>query len=63
MCIRDSYRLLEEEVVPTFTGDRGRWAEMMKASIERLAPRYSMHRVLAEYAERYYLPAHAGSRR
>ncbi|HVM16409.1 MAG TPA: alpha-glucan family phosphorylase [Gaiellaceae bacterium] len=57
------YRLLEEQVVPTFANDRGRWVEMMKASIERLAPRFSMHRVLADYAERYYLPAHAGSRR
>jgi starch phosphorylase len=53
------YRLLEEQVVPTFTDDRGRWVEMMKASIGRLAPRFSMHRVLAEYAERFYLPAHA----
>jgi hypothetical protein len=30
----------------------------MKASIGRLAPRFSMHRALAEYVERYYLPAH-----
>jgi glycogen phosphorylase len=57
------YRLLEEQVVPTFTGDRGRWVEMMKASIGRLAPRFSMHRALVEYAERYYLPAHASNRR
>ncbi len=52
------YRLLEEQVVPTFTADRTRWVEMMKASIGRLAPRFSMHRALIEYAERYYLPAH-----
>jgi len=57
------YRLLEEEVVPTFVDDRGRWLEMMKASIERLAPRFSMHRAVGEYAERYYLPAHASLRR
>ena len=53
------YRLLEQEVVPTFTGDRDRWLRMMLASIARLAPRFSMHRAVAEYAERYYLPAHA----
>ena len=53
------YRLLEEQVVPTFVGDRGRWIAMMTASIGRLAPRFSMHRALIEYAERYYLPAHA----
>ena len=35
---------------------------MMKASIARLAPRFSMHRVLIEYAERFYLPAHASAR-
>ena len=52
------YRLLEEEVVPTYYQHRDRWTAMMRASIERLAPRFSMHRVLAEYAERYYLPAH-----
>ena len=57
------YRLLEEHVVPTFVDDRGRWLEMMKASIGRLAPRFSMHRALIEYAERYYLPAHAGRER
>jgi glycogen phosphorylase len=57
------YRLLEEEVVPAYTGARDRWVGMMKTSIERLAPRFSMDRVVAEYAERYYLPAHAGSRR
>ena len=52
------YRLLEEQVVPTFMDDRGRWIEMMKASIGRLGPRFSMQRAVIEYAERYYLPAH-----
>jgi starch phosphorylase len=50
------YRLLEDEVVPTFA-DRPRWVEMMKASIGRLAPRFSMQRAVIEYTERYYLPA------
>jgi hypothetical protein len=36
---------------------------MMKASIGRLAPRFSMHRTVIEYTERYYLPAHASHRR
>jgi starch phosphorylase len=57
------YRLLERDVVPTFVENRGRWLEMMRASIARLAPRFSMHRVLIEYAERYYLPAHTAARR
>ncbi|MEJ7568669.1 MAG: alpha-glucan family phosphorylase [Gaiellaceae bacterium] len=51
------YRLLEEELVPTFTENRERWAELMQESIARLAPRFSMHRAVIEYVERYYLPA------
>ena len=53
------YRLLEEEVVPLFTGDRGRWIEMMKESIAQISPRFSMQRAVAEYVDGYYLPAHA----
>jgi starch phosphorylase len=55
------YRLLEEEVVPTFVDDRERWIEMMKASIAELAPRFSMQRAVIDYVERYYLPAHQGA--
>ncbi len=57
------YRLLEEHVVPTWTDDRGRWLWMMKESIATLAPRFSMHRAVIEYVERYYLPAHVSVRR
>ena len=57
------YRLLEEEVVPTFTEDRERWIGMMKESIAQLAPRFSMHRAVVEYVERYYLTAHTRARR
>jgi starch phosphorylase len=55
------YRLLEGEVVPTYFGDRGSWLRMMAASIERLAPRFSMARAVIEYVEDYYLPASPGS--
>jgi len=57
------YRLLEDEVVPAFTDRRDQWVEMMKESIARLAPHFSMHRAVIEYAERYYLPAHAHAQR
>jgi starch phosphorylase len=50
------YRLLEADVVPRYA-DRGAWVELMKASIARLAPVFSMQRAVIEYAERYYLPA------
>ena len=39
--------------------DRARWVELMKASIGRLAPRFDMKRAVIEYAEGFYLPAHA----
>jgi starch phosphorylase len=55
------YRLLEQDVVPAYA-DRERWSRMMKASIERLAPRFSMHRAVVEYVERYYLSAHRSAR-
>ena len=55
------YRLLEDEVVPLHT-DAREWVEMMKASIAQLAPRFSMHRAVIEYAERYYLSAHEAAR-
>ena len=56
------YRLLEEEVVPTWESDRPRWISMMKESIARLAPRFSMQRAVIEYVERYYLAAHGAAR-
>jgi glycogen phosphorylase len=57
------YRLLEEQVVPTYTNDRERWVWMMKESIARLAPRFAMQRAVVEYVERYYLPAYAFAHR
>jgi starch phosphorylase len=50
------YRVLEEDVVPRFA-DRDAWVELMKSSIAKLAPRFSMQRAVIEYTERYYLPA------
>jgi starch phosphorylase len=57
------YRLLERDVVTTYVDRRPRWIEMMKASIAELAPRFSMHRAVIDYVERYYLPAAAHARR
>ncbi len=45
--------------MPVYTERREWWVEMMKASIAQLAPRFSMHRAVIEYVERYYLPAHS----
>src|SRR5215203_2291703 len=51
------FRLLEEDVIPTFYDDRARWERMMEASIERVTPTFSSHRMVKEYADRYYVPA------
>jgi starch phosphorylase len=56
------YSLLEKEVVPLFY-DRDdadvprRWVGYMKESMKRLTPVYNTNRMVAEYAERFYLPA------
>ena len=55
------YRVLEEQVVPTFASSED-WAGMMKSSIAQLGPRFSMQRAVIEYAERYYLRASAQAR-
>jgi starch phosphorylase len=59
--------LLEREVAPAYY-DRGegglprRWLELMRRSIARVGARFSSHRMVLEYLERYYLPAHEASR-
>lgn len=56
------YHILENDVVPLFYDrdaaaiPRG-WLAKMKASMKRLSPVYSTNRMVAEYAERFYIPA------
>ena len=56
------YDLLERDVVPTFY-DRGadglprRWIARMKASSGALCHYFNTHRMVAEYTNRFYLPA------
>ncbi|HEV2592867.1 MAG TPA: alpha-glucan family phosphorylase [Gaiellaceae bacterium] len=56
------YRVLEQEILPAWA-DRDRWIEMMKASIARLSPVFSMQRAVIEYTERYYRSATRSARR
>jgi starch phosphorylase len=54
------YRVLEEEVVPTFyerdsQGIPRRWIQMMKHSIATLAPAFNSNRMVEEYARKIYL--------
>jgi starch phosphorylase len=56
------YHLLESDVVPLFydqdaAGIPRGWLAKMKASMKRLSPIFSTNRMVAEYAERFYLPA------
>ena len=55
------YRLLEEEVVPTFyerdaTKIPRRWLQMVKEAIRTTMPRFSARRMVKQYAERMYAP-------
>ncbi len=62
------YNLLEDQIVPLFySRDSGDiptgWVAKMKASIAAVAPAFSSNRMLAEYAERFYIPAFESSAR
>ncbi|NJE84779.1 glycosyltransferase family 1 protein [Thermococcus sp. CX2] len=51
------YNLLEREIIPTYYGNRKRWIYMMKESIKSIAPRFSTHRMVKEYMDRFYSKA------
>jgi starch phosphorylase len=62
------YSLLERAVIPAFyerdaAGFPRHWIARMRASMARLAPRFSSVRMLQEYIERAYLPAASSFRR
>ncbi|GMW01067.1 MAG: glycogen phosphorylase [Candidatus Hydrogenedentota bacterium] len=56
------YELLELEIAPAFY-DRGRdglprhWIRRMKNAIRTCAPFFNTHRMVQEYADRFYIPA------
>ena len=55
------YRLLEEQVVPTFyeRDERGvprRWVQIVKEAIRTVVPRFSARRMVKQYAEGMYAP-------
>jgi starch phosphorylase len=62
------YGVLEEQVLPAYyerdeTGLPQRWIALMRESIAELGPRFGTARMVAEYVERLYLPAHEGAMR
>jgi starch phosphorylase len=57
------FAVLEQQVLPTYfeRDERGvplRWIEMMRHSIAELGTQYSTNRMVREYVERLYVPAH-----
>ncbi len=60
------FAVLENEVLPAFyerdaDGLPQRWIALMRESIAELGPRFGTARMVAEYVERLYLPAHDGA--
>ena len=60
------YTILEKQVLPAYyereaEGVPPRWIALMRESIAELGPRFGTARMVAEYVERLYLPAHEGA--
>ena len=59
------YELLEREIVPRFyernrAGISKKWLRIVRASMRSIPAAFSSHRMLADYLEGYYFPAHFG---
>jgi starch phosphorylase len=52
------FTALERQVIPTYYGDRVRWIALMRNSIAQLGARFNTNRMLVEYVDGLYLPAH-----
>jgi starch phosphorylase len=51
------FAVLEQQVIPAYY-DRGAWLDLMRNSIARLGARFNTNRMVVEYVETLYLPAH-----
>ncbi len=65
---RSLYQVLESQIVPEFyERDDGsiprRWVARVKQCIKNMAPRFSTHRMLVDYARQFYFPAHIAANR
>lgn len=58
------YSLIEQEIAPTYYAkENGKefspaWMALMKESVNHIAPFFNTHRMVKEYYERFYVPAH-----
>lgn len=48
------YRVLREEVLPTFYQNHDKWVQMMARSIESTRDRYAVKRMLEDYYDKLY---------
>ncbi len=55
--LRELYRVLLNEVVPTYYHQRERWSEMMRGSIDMSHWQFSTSRMIREYYDLMYKPA------
>ncbi|HET8895093.1 MAG TPA: alpha-glucan family phosphorylase [Gaiellaceae bacterium] len=59
------FAVLEQQVLPAYyereKGLPERWIELMRHSIAELGTQFSTNRMVIEYVDRLYLPAHLGS--
>lgn len=58
---QDLYRILEQEVIPSFYNRNdqqipGGWVQKMRQSMATLTPHYSANRTVREYTENFYIP-------
>jgi len=62
------YRLLEEEIVPSYYDHDARgvplaWVERMRNALRVATSRFTAHRMVRDYTERYYAPTMRGENR
>ena len=61
------YDVLEKQVIPCYydrdrTGVPHEWVKRMKHALKTLGPLYNTHRMVAEYARRFYVPCARGDK-
>ncbi|MFW5786939.1 MAG: alpha-glucan family phosphorylase [Halanaerobiales bacterium] len=52
--LRALYRILRKQVIPTYYGQKEKWIEMMKYSIEMAVKDFSARRMLTDYFQKMY---------
>lgn len=52
--LQSLYKVLTEEVIPTYYNNRDKWVEMMRNSVNSTRYAFSMERMLKEYFEKLY---------